>query len=114
MKLSLIQGAVMMWILVFITEMIVTGGTAFNPSSGNPFNTLFSMDFTNFSSLVSSFATFIVGCGIWFVAFVKLIFLWSPSVWTGDYIWIWYILFVSQGVAIAFGIVSLIRGVHSS
>ncbi len=115
MKLSLIQGAVMMWILVFITEMIVTEGTLFGPLLyTNPLNSLFSIDITNFSTIVTAFATFIGGFGIWLKNFFGIIFLWSPSVWTGDFIWIWYILFVTQGVAILFGIISLIRGVHSS
>ncbi len=114
MKTSWIIGVVTLWILVFTTEMMVTEGTAFNPSSGNPFNALFSMNLANFSSIVSAGATFIMGCGIWLINFIGLVFLWSPSVWTGYYIWIWYILCVPIGVGMLFGIMTIIRGTSSS
>ena len=48
------------------------------------------------------------------LGFFQFIFLWSPTLWTGTWLWVYYFLVISIASAIVFGIILAVRGVGSS
>jgi hypothetical protein len=48
-----------------------------------------------------------------FKIFIQMIFLYFPSIWNGQWIWVWYFLCVPVTVGFVASIVIILRGVHN-
>jgi hypothetical protein len=101
----------MLWILIFLGEMMATGGTAFNTTGFTYLDALMSPNFTNVASVVSAFWSLITGVAFLLKELVQILFLWSPEVWTGNYIYVWFIICLPLGLSIVLGLVFIMRGV---
>jgi hypothetical protein len=112
MKQSWVIGIISLWLVIFTSEMIATGGTAF--SNQNDLNVLASPAFVNQSGVVAAASAIMNGIATFFVSFVQIIFLWSPTVFAGNWIWFWE--FICLPIAISFIVViaTILRGVHAS
>lgn len=112
MKQSWIIGTIMLWLLIFTSELMATGGTAFSHQSA--LNSLASPAFVNQSGVVSAATSIFVGIGSFLVSFVEAIFLWSPTVFAGHWIWAWEFICLPISISFVIVILTIVRGVHSS
>ncbi len=86
----------------------------FNPSSGNPLSTLMAPTMTNISGQVSAAVTIITNIGNYCVAFLGALFLWSPTIWSGYFVWIWFLVCLPISIGMVFSVITILRGVHAS
>ena len=111
MKTSWIIGVAMMWLFILFCEVLATNGTIFNPSG---VNSLLSISIYNSSGIIAATATFFVNLGNYFYAFLQLVTLYQPTVFSGNYIYMWYMICLPIDIGMIFGVVTILRGVHSS
>ena len=114
MKTSWIIGVMMLYLLIFGIEMMVTEGDAFNVTQQDQLTALMSPAMTNQSGVVSGAVAFVANIGTYFATFVSALFLWSPSVWTGYLIWFWLFFCLPISVGMIVGVVTILRGGASS
>lgn len=114
MKQSWIIGSITLWLLIFVMEMMATGGTAFNQTVVNDMNVMTAPSLVNFSGALSALSTVITNLGTFFSTFISGLFLWSPTVFTGNWIWFWQLVCFPIAVSFIMVIVSIARGVHAS
>jgi hypothetical protein len=117
MKISILVGCLTLWVILFALAGIVEQSNA--PQSGsssfNLLTSLFQPTMQNSSGgFIGSAVAFVVNAAGFFLSVIKMIFLWFPSVWAGDYIWFWYLLCVPVGIGIVVSIVIIARGSSSS
>jgi hypothetical protein len=48
------------------------------------------------------------------VNLIYMVFLWNPTVWSGNWIWFYYIVCLPICIGVVFSIVTIMRGSHSS
>jgi hypothetical protein len=111
MKTSWVIGLIMLWLLIFTSEMMVTGASVFNPTDLNAVN---NVTIQNGSNIVSTAWTVFTNLGTYAKGILKVILLYEPSVFAGNYIWFWYLVCLPIDIGILFSIVSVFRGVHAS
>jgi hypothetical protein len=110
MRLSWVQGIFMFYILILICEMMVTG----NVTLGNTgTETIFS---SNETALLASpnwlgSANFIPKLVEYIQVFMSVLLLWSPTIFSGYYLWVWWIVCFPVCVSMIVGVIMLIRGV---
>ena len=76
---------------------MATGGTAFSAVSG--LNGVASPSFVNSAGATSALATVMTNIGPFLVSLVSVVFLWSPTVFAGNFVWFWeYVCFRLQSV----------------
>jgi hypothetical protein len=74
------------------------------------------------TDITSITSTNIIGQGVsmitnvwsYVVVFLESLFLWSPSLWTGSWLWFYYFFCIPLCISIAMTVVFALRGVHSS
>ena len=113
MKHSWVMGVVMLYLLVLGVEMMVTGGTAFSSEGQGYLDSLVSPAMSNQSGALTSIVSLAIQVGTYFETFIKAVFLWSPSVWTGYLIWVWFYMCVPLTIAMIIGIIIVLRGSSS-
>lgn len=119
MKGSFIQGVVMLYVILMGLQLFVTGGTA--PSSTGAGAELYNVPIPNSmvekkldtgDSIIGAKPEISAGM---IMKVGQMAMLQFPGIFTGYYVWIWYIFCL--GVAIAFWIIiflAVVRGVGSS
>ena len=112
MKQSWIIGTIMLWLVIFTAELMATGGSAFAHASD--LNAVASPAFVNQSGVVSAISSVMTAIGSFFVSLVQIIFLWSPTVFAGSWIWVWEYICLPIAISFIVVIATVIRGVHSS
>lgn len=58
--------------------------------------------------------SFIIQVWAYMKPFIQAIFLYNPTIWSGYWIWFYYIVCIPIMVGLVFSIVSIMRGVGSS
>ena len=111
MKTSWVIGVLMIYIFIFFCEILVTNGPMFNQSSLNP---LLSVSLYNSSGIIASTATFMVNIGNYIYGLIQILTLYQPTVFAGNYFYLWLFLCLPIDIGMIFSIASIIRGVHSS
>lgn len=112
MKQSWIIGTIMLWLLIFTGEMMATGGTAFAQAS--TLNAVASPAFVNQAGVVSAATSVMNAIGNFFKSLVQIVFLWSPTVFAGNFIWFWEYICLPIAISFIVVIATVIRGVHAS
>ena len=82
MKTSWMIGVIMLWLLIFISEGMVTGVTIFNPATLNP---ALNMTILNGSNQVSTVFTIVTNLGGYIQGLFQILFLYQPSIFAGNY-----------------------------
>ncbi len=113
MKTSWIIGVVLFWIALFVGASIIKQASSFGSEQTSLLSSFFQLQMVNSSNVVSNITTIISNVGAIMLGFIKLIFLYDPTVWSGSYVWIWMFMCVPVGVGIAISIVFIMRGVGS-
>ena len=113
MKTSWIIGVAMMWLFILFCETLVTANPIFNPAGG-AVSALLSVSISNSSGALAATLTFIGNLGNYFLAFFQLVTLYQPTVFSGSYFYLWLFLCLPIDIGMVFGVVTILRGVHSS
>ncbi len=113
MKTSWVIGVVMMWIVIMGLEMMATGGTFFSTSSHTSLETLAGPILTNLSSSTPAIVSIVTNVGNIFITIIEVAFLYSPTIWTGYWLWVWMVCCLPVGIGMVYGAVSLARGVST-
>jgi hypothetical protein len=110
MKTSWIVFTVMMWITITYFASVVEQVNLLSVSALGNAQTLIQPTGTDFGLGLTSLIT-----NVWtyMKVFISFIFLWYPSIWTGNWVWVYYFVFLDIAVAIVFSLVTILRGVHS-
>jgi len=117
MKTSWIIGVVMLYLIIMGLESWATGGTTLG-SSGNiatsSQSTLMSPPLAESTNLFSSAWAVVTNVAFYLRDLMGIFILWSPTVFSGYLIWVWWGVCFPVDVAMVFGIVAMVRGVHSA
>lgn len=112
-KTSWIIGVIMFYLLILGLEVMVTEGSLFSNAVTSNASTLLQPEITSQSNVIAQGLAILSNIGEYIQAAVEVVFLWSPSVFTGYMLWVyWFICFPTACAAI-YGFVSLIRGVST-
>ncbi len=49
----------------------------------------------------------------YFKRFIEIVFLWSPTMWSGNWVWFWWVFCFPIACGMIASVVSMIRGVSS-
>lgn len=110
----------MAYMIIFTTEMVVTGGTAFAYTTSNVTN--ISQNSSVFTEVEYQEATSGIS-GAWatmthiariLVVFGQAIFLWCPTLWSGYLLWVYWFICFPVAVGFVLSLAFIIRGVHSA
>jgi hypothetical protein len=114
MRSSWFHSVAMLYIVLFGLEMMMTGGSMFDPTARNALAGAVSPTITNYSNSTSAIISTVTNIGIWVIWISSMIFLWAPTIWTGY--WVWFYLVICLPISIAFiaGLVFALRGIGSS
>ena len=113
MKSSWIVGVVMFYLLILGLEMMVTDGTLFSNAVTRNAGTLMQPEIAASGNIVTQAWAVLSNVGEYLKAVVEILFLWSPSVFAGYMIWVYWFICFPISCAMVYGVVSLIRGVGS-
>ena len=106
MRMGIVVSLVMWWLTVFALEMMLTNGTLLDPKVNGALESMMGPSLNNYSG-----ATLFTNGAALFVTIINAIFLWSPTVFAGDLVWLWVLISVPFTVAAIYSIVSMLRGV---
>ncbi len=117
MKSSWILAIVMLYLVIFGAELMVTGGSSFSNSLTTNQSTLMSPDVSNIAGTSSNEVSFVKNLGYYFnlfVSFAGIFALWQPTVFSGLFLWFWWFICFPIDLMMVFAVVSMLRGVHSA
>lgn len=114
MKQSWIIGVISLWLLILTCELVATGGTAFSASVSSNMTALAHPNMANYSNVFSNTASIIYQVGTYLTLFLGAIFLWSPTLFAGSWIWFWVFICFPISVSFVIVIITILRGVHAN
>ncbi len=94
--------------------MMASGTSTFPAFVQSHFNSLWNPSLANFAGSASALSTLFVSVGTYLVAFMEIIFLWSPTVFAGNFIWFWDFVCLPISISFIITLITIARGVHSS
>ena len=103
----------MFYLLILGLELMVTEGTVFTNAITRNMSTLYQPEIASQSNVITQGVAIVTHIGDYLQAFLEIMFLWSPSVFSGYMIWIYWFICFPVVCAMMYGVVSLIRGVSS-
>jgi hypothetical protein len=114
MKTSWIIGIMMMYLIIMGLEMWATGGTTFSNNVTTNQSTLTQPSMTESSNIFTGAWAVMTGVATYIVSWLGIFVLWSPTVFSGYLIWLWWGICFPVDVGMVFGVVGIVRGVHSA
>ena len=117
MKTGWVIGVLMMYLIIMGLEMWASGGVSFNTGSNvatTNQSTLMSPQLTESSNIFTGAWAVMNNVATYIVTLVGVFILWSPTVFSGDLLWLWWAVCFPVDVGMVFGIVGMIRGVQSA
>jgi hypothetical protein len=104
----------MLWLLIFTAELMATNGTAFSSNMTTSMNAMMNSRMVNSAGSTSSLTTIFIQVGTYLTTFVNAIFLYSPTVFAGNWFWVWQFICFPISVSFVIVILTIVRGVHAS
>ncbi len=114
MRMSWLMGITMAYLFILAWEMLMTGGNTLGTSVNETMTAVVSPTITNFAGSTSNFASMITNAGSIFLKIMSIVFLYAPTVWSGDSIWVWYFVCLPVAITMIATLVFVARGVHST
>ena len=115
MKMSFIIGWAALFISLIFFDTIVQQSTGIGSDTYGWVKSLGEPDITNMTSPgVGQLISLITYVGQYIVTFISMIFLWFPSIWTGNWIWFYWFFCVPVTIGFIVSIVFVLRGVGST
>ena len=107
-------GYVMLYVILFIVDSVVTGGNSLGTTQMSPLNQMLHPTFINQTNVFTSLTSLISNIGTYFILFIEVIFLWYPSLWVaGLGLWTYTIAILPISIGGVISIVIMLRGVRS-
>lgn len=113
MKTSWIIGVITIYLIIMAAELMATNGTAFSASTSENLTTLMSPTMANYSSSTSAFASIVTNVGTYVMTFLQAMFLWSPTIFSGYWIWFWLFICLPVSIGMVLSVVQILRGVRA-
>jgi hypothetical protein len=124
MKTSWIMGIMMVYLLILSLEMIATGGTVLGASASYQVDSanytfaqgagkLVAPEISNSSNVIAQAWSAISNIGPYLNIAIAILLLWSPTLFAGNMIWVWWFVCFPTCVGMVFSIISIARGVPS-
>lgn len=116
MKTSWIIGVMMMYLLIMGLEMWASGGTSFSTGNAiaNNQSTLMSPTLTESTNIFTGAWAVMNNVAVYIQTVLGIFVLWSPTVFSGYLVWLWWGVCFPVDIGMVFGIVGIVRGVHSA
>jgi hypothetical protein len=119
MKTSWIIGTVSLWFALMLIASVVEATNKVTTTEITQVQNLMQptgTDVTVLNSLpvIGGFASLITNVWSYLIGFLQMVFFWSPTLWTGNWLWIYLIFVMGIGVGIVMSVVFILRGVHSA
>lgn len=115
MKPSWIVGIFMLYILILVMELGVTGNDQFsdlgNLSIMEKQGLLIAPNLASNTNIITAGLSWIPQVVAYVEVFFQVLLLWAPSIFVGVYLWFYWCFIFPVAVGTMFGIVMLIRGV---
>lgn len=111
MKTSWIIFIGMVYLAILYFSGIMEQTNNINSSVASNFMALNTPSGTNFMGVL---ATDIVNVWNYLLHFFPMLFLWNPSIWTGYWLYFYYIFCIPICIGMVMSIVFILRGVHNS
>ena len=111
MRTGWIVGIVMIYIAMAYFGITAEMGSSLGASPLATIDTLMKPEFTNFEVGLS---TLITNVGTYILAFLQIVFLWFPTLWSGTWIWFYFFVILPMVVGMTLGLVMVMRGVGST
>ncbi len=125
MKISWVQGVIMLYLLILGCELMANtgGGGVYSGNVSGEFrnvvtenqSTLIEPAYSSGSSggVISNIWTVATNIGPVLATIAGFLVLWSPTVFSGNLLWAWWFICFPTDVAMIFAILAMVRGVHS-
>lgn len=123
MKISWVLGVIMFYILILCCELFAThgGGSVYSSNTTVEFTNVATQNqsltiepsYLTSSSTASAAWTVATNIGQTLGIISSFLVLWSPTVFSGNMLWVWWFVCFPTDVAMIFAILALVRGVHS-
>jgi hypothetical protein len=110
MKTSWLMGVVIIYMGLWVYEMMLTGGTSLTNIITTNAGVLLQHQVVSSSNIALQALTGLMNIGAYIVAVIQVIFLWCPTVWTGYMLWFYWFICFPIACATVYAIVTLIRG----
>lgn len=119
MKTSWVIGLVFLFILMQILTSIAIGSDTLLPATGGDFNTgqldtLMKPSGFDFSNPLVAVYSVVKGVWSFFVAFINMLFWNYPTLFTGNWIYVKWLVFMPISGAMVFSIIVIMRGSSSA
>jgi hypothetical protein len=111
MKTSWVIGLVMFYLLILGLEMVMTGSTTFAPSVTSQQSVLTSPTIVTETNVVTQAVAFFSNLGDYISVLIPMLGLWSPTVFSGIMLWVWWFVCFPIDVGIVVTILWILRGV---
>lgn len=110
MRTGWIIGVVVFYLIILAMEMWLTGGTVFENVVTSNAGTLIQPNIVSSGSLFGQVWAILSNIGGYIAAVVKIVFLWSPTVFVGYMLWVYWFVCFPIACAMIYGVVTLLRG----
>ena len=116
MKQSWVVGIVMLYVMLQAINMIVQASTTVDGTMWSVFDSMWRMEYSQ-NIVASAVSSFFAPAGMAIAvltALGKAVLMLYPAIFTGTYIWVWWILCFGVAVSFIVTIVLTVRGVSST
>ena len=110
MKTSWIIGIFMFYLILAALAVMIEQTTTMNSTVLGSIASLLRPTVTNVAGETIGFISFVTNIGSYIMAFIRALFLFFPSVWTGYLYWFWLFVCVPISVGMILSIVIILRG----
>ncbi len=115
MRQAVIMGLVMAWlVLQGLTSMLEAQSSVLSSDASNITSTLMSPQTSSLSSDTSGIAVLMTNGKPIVDAFIRIVFLYSPTVWTGYLCYFWLYICLPIAISTIVALLFIIRGVGVS
>jgi hypothetical protein len=115
LKQSWIVGIVMIYVVLQGWTMVLQNSSTGDSQVWSSLNNVWYMNLTQLvgSTVSAIWAPALTVIAV-FMSFISIIALYYPAIFTGTFIWFWWVVCLPIAVSFIISIITIIRGVHSS
>jgi hypothetical protein len=100
--------------LMFVAASIIKSSTTeVGSEQMGLLQSFFQVGVTDVTGSTPNIVTIFTGIRDGMLGFIKLLFLYDPSVWAGGWIWVWVFVCLPLGIGMMLSLIFIIRGVGS-
>lgn len=118
MKTSWIIGIVSLWVVCYILCSVIENTNLFTSEQTGMIQSMLQPEGTEITSIENASSigqaySLITNVWSYLISVIKVIFLWFPDLWSGNWIWFYYCFIAPLSIGLIVSIVFILRGVQS-